>query len=298
MTIEKMLDLLQRHFRECSQGEHERRLVNRSEEAPYKDVRSLVRGLQVIEALSELGWAKIGDLSAAARIERSSTYRLVNTLIQLGYVSRRTEDGAVALTPKFAYLADALKDDDIVTQFAWPPLFDLSKDVLWPCDFASFVGGKVLIRLTTHKISPMSVHRAMIGKERFLVRSALGMAILSAMDDDELEASLEIVEKLGGANSEDVRNRERVRTMVEAVRKRGYASSTGQSEGKISAIALPVRGPSAQVAGAVNIVFFRSVMTTEQAAERYLDKLQLCVRQVERSLADFTERKSVASSEP
>ncbi|WP_198351149.1 IclR family transcriptional regulator domain-containing protein [Flavisphingomonas formosensis] len=267
-----------------------------SEEAPYKDVRSLVRGLQVIEALSELGWAKMGDLSAAANIERSSTYRLVNTLIQLGYVSRRTEDGAVALTPKFAYLADALKDDDIVTQFAWPPLFELSKDVLWPCDFASFVGGKVLIRLTTHKISPMSVHRAMVGKERFLVRSALGLAILSAMDGDELEASLAIVEKMGGTNAEDVRNRERIHSLIATVRERGYASSTGQSEGKISAIALPVSGPNGHVAGAVNIVFFRSVMTTEQAAERYLDKLQICVHQVEQSLADFTERKSVPSA--
>lgn len=267
-----------------------------TDEGPYKDVRSLVRGLQIIEALSELGWARMVDLSACAGIERTSAYRLVNTLIQLGYVSKRSEDGAVALTPKFAYLADGLKDDDIVTQFAWPALFELSKDILWPSDFASFEGGKVLIRLTTHKISPMSVHRGMVGKERFLVRSALGMAILSAMTDDELEASLAIVEQLGGANAEDVRKRDYVHQLVEAVRKQGYASSAGQTESKISAIALPVAGPNGRVAGSVNIVFFRSVMTTEQAADRYLDKLRLCVQQIEQSLADFTERRSVAAA--
>ncbi|UZW57224.1 helix-turn-helix domain-containing protein [Sphingobium sp. JS3065] len=261
---------------------------------PYKDVRSLVRGLRVIEMLSELGWAKVGELSAAAGIQRSSAYRLVNTLEQLGYVTRRSDDGAVALTTKFAYLADALKDDDIVTQFAWPSLFELSKDVLWPCDFASFEGGKVLIRLSTHKISPMSIHRGMVGKERYLMRSALGLAILSGMAEDELESSLSIIERMGGSNAEDVRNRETLHRTLDTVRARGYASSAGQTEAKISAIAMPVRSAQERVAGAVNIVFFRSVMTTEQAADRYLEKLRMCVREVERSLKDFAERNSIA----
>lgn len=262
----------------------------------YKDIKSLERGLRIIEALSELGWAKMGQLSVAAQIDRSSTYRLVNTLIQLEYVTRRTEDGAVALAPKFAYLANALKDDDIVTQFAWPPLFELSKDILWPSDFATFEGGRVLIRLTTHRISPMSIHRAMAGKERFLVRSALGMAILSGMTSAELESSLTIVERLGGANAEDVRDHDAVRRLADKVRERGYASAAGLTESKISAIALPVSAPDNRIAGAVNIVFFGSVMTTEQAADRYLEKLHHCVRQIEQSLLDFTERKSIAET--
>lgn len=265
--------------------------MTESEQNPYKDVRSLVRGLQVIEALSELGWTKIGRLSEVTRIERSSAYRIVNTLVQLGYVTRRNEDAAVALTPKFANLADGLKNEDIVTQFAWPALFELSRDVLWPCDFAGLDSGRVLIRLTTHKISPFSIHRGMIGKERHLTRSALGQAILAAMSDDDLAASLDIIDRLGGQNAEDVRDREAISRLADSVRARGYASSAGQTESKISAIALPVRGPGKLVAGAVNIVFFRSAMTTEQAAARYLDKLKHCVNQIERSLLDFEKRK-------
>ena len=260
---------------------------------PYRDVRSLIRGLQIIEALSQLGWVKIGSLSAAANIQRSSAYRLVSTLEQLGYVGRRSDDGAVALTPKLAYLAEALRDDDIVTQFAWPFLFQLTKDVLWPCDFASLEGGRVLIRLSTHKISPMSIHRGMVGKERHLVRSALGLAILSAMSPEELEAMLLIMETLGGSNAEDVRDRDVIHRAMEGVRARGYAASTGQTEAKISAIALPVMSPEKQVAGAVNIVFFRSVMTTEQAAERHLDRLRSSVQQIEQALQEFADRKGV-----
>jgi IclR family mhp operon transcriptional activator len=293
---EKRLDLLQCRFHLCSLGEQERVHLKKAEHNPYKDIGSLMRGLQIIETLSRLGWTKIGQLSSAAGVERSSAYRLVNTLVQLGYVARRTEDGAVALTAKFAYLADALKYDDIVTQFAWPSLFELSKDVLWPCDFASLEGGKVLIRLSTHNISPMSIHRAMAGKERYLIRSALGLAILSAMPPKELDSSLAIVDQLGGINADDIRDREAVQRLAVTVRERGYASSAGQTESKISAIALPVMAPHGRVAGAVNIVFFRSVMTAEQAAERYLDKLQNCVNGIEQSLLDFSERERIAAT--
>lgn len=263
---------------------------------PYKDVRSLARGLQVIEALSELGWARVGQLSAAAKVERSSAYRIVNTLEKLGYVTRRAEDGAVALTTKFAYLAEGLRDDDIVTQFAWPHLFELTRELLWPCDFASLEGGKILIRLSTHKISPMSIHRAMVGKERFLIRSALGMAILSAMSADDLDASLDVMDRLGGKNAPDIRDRDAVRRLAEAVRQRGYASAAGLTESKISAIALPVVALDRTVAGAINVVFFRSVMTPEEAAERYLAKLRTCVSRIEQALADWEERKRIAAN--
>ncbi len=258
---------------------------------PYKDVRSLVRGLQLVETLSELGWARIGQLSAAAKVERSSAYRIVNTLEKLGYVTRRTEDGAVALSTKFAYLAEGLRDDDVVTQFAWPNLFELTRELLWPCDFASLEGGKVLIRLSTHKISPMSIHRAMVGKERSLTRSALGMAILSAMSADELDASLDVIDRLGGPNAMDIRDRNAVRQVAEEVRQRGYASAAGLTESKISAIALPVVAPDGRVAGAINVVFFRSVMTPEEAAERYLSRLRTCVSRIEQALADWEERR-------
>lgn len=259
----------------------------------YKDARSLMRGLRLLEALSGLGWARIGKLSAAANVERSSAYRIVHTLEQLGYVTRRAEDGAVALTTKFTELADGLRDADIVAQFAWPNLFELTRELLWPCDFATLEGGRVLIRLSTHRISPVSIHRGMIGKERLLTRSALGMAILSAMSADELESSLTIVERLGGPNAAYIRDRAAVSRLAESVRQRGYAGAAGLTESKISAIALPVMAPDKRVAGAINIVFFRSVMTPEEAAERYLDKLRSCVSRVEQALQDWQERKQV-----
>lgn len=272
--------------------------MSSGQDTPYKDVRALARGLKVIEALSEMGWAKVGELSTAVEIDRSSLYRLINTLVQLGYVVRRKEDGAVALTVKIAHLADGLRDGDVVAQIAAPFLRELTKEVLWPSDFASFIRGSVTIRFSTHKISPMSVHRGVIGKNRHLFRSAIGSAILSAMTPAELDAALDIVERLGGEEAEEARNRHAVNRLVETVREAGYASSIGALESNISAIAIPVFGPDRRVAGAVNLIFFRRAMTSTEAAARHLPAMRRCVGQIEAAMADHASAQEGTADSP
>lgn len=247
----------------------------------YREVRSLARGMHLLETLGGKGWVKPGVLSAYTKIDRSTTYRLVDTLVRLGYLMRRREDGAVTLTSKVAEIADGVRNDDLLVQRITPFLHELTDIVLWPCDFASLVGGILTIQASTHKVSPMSVHRKMVGKHPTLTRSALGRAILSAMETNEMDAALTIARQ---SAEEEVCDKKTIIRIVKDVRRLGYASSAGEVESKISAIALPVRIRH-RVVGAINIVFFRSVMSPKDAAERYLDSLSECVRKAERALA-------------
>jgi IclR family mhp operon transcriptional activator len=246
----------------------------------YKEVRSLVRGLRVMETLGGQGWVKLGVLSKCAGIDRSTTYRLVDTLVGLGYLMRRREDGAVALTSKVVEIADGVRNDDLIAQCIAPFLRKLTGTVLWPSDFASLVGGEVTIQASTHKMSPMSIHRQMVGRNPTLTRSALGRAILSAMEPNELDAALMIARQ---STQEEICERKTINKIVSEVRKQGYASSAGEVESKISAIAVPVRFRN-RVVGAINIVFFSSVMAPRTAADQYLTDLRSCVRDAERKL--------------
>lgn len=244
----------------------------------YKDVNSLMRGLRVLEVLSRLGWMKVGALAAEAEIDRSSTYRTVSTLVSAGYLVRRSEDGAVSLTSKIMRIADGFRDEDMIAQTIAPFIYELTRTVVWPSDFATFAGGAVTIQVSSHKLSPMSVHRAQIGKHHSLFRSSLGRAILSVMTPTEIETALALA-TLEAPNARRVWDQHAVEQLVTDVRKAGYASSVGEIEVNISAIALPLRFRN--VVGAVNIVFFRSALTPRDAAERYLPSLKKCVRQVE-----------------
>lgn len=246
----------------------------------YRDVRALVRGIDILEALAELGWVKPSVLAGYAGIDRGSVYRLVSTLVNKGYVMRRQEDGAVALTRKAELLADGVRDDEMLSQLVAPYIRRLTEQVLWPSDFATLSGGAVTIQMSSHNTSPMSIHRRLVGRKLPALRSALGRAILSAMSPEALDATLSSLARLGGPDADDIRDRAQVRHVLRQVLEAGYASSAGLTEDNISAIALPVvAGP--RTVGAVNIVFFRSAMTPAEAAARYLEALRSCVGRIE-----------------
>ncbi|PSM15787.1 IclR family transcriptional regulator C-terminal domain-containing protein [Nitratireductor sp. StC3] len=251
----------------------------------YKNVRALGRGLQIIEALGELGWSSPQILSKAVGIDRTTVYRLLSTLIDQGFIVRREEDGAVSLTSKLSQIADGIKTNDLHAQIAAPYIRELTSEVLWPSDFASFVLGEVVIKYSTHNISPMSIHHAMIGKSRRLLRSALGKAIISAMTERELEAMRAIVCSAGGPDAGDLGNEALVRRTIDKVRRDGFASSVAETERKISAIAQPVLSAKGHVVGALNLVYFTTAMSPEEAARRYLEPFAACIGRIEKAIA-------------
>ncbi|MBV1867103.1 MAG: helix-turn-helix domain-containing protein [Marinosulfonomonas sp.] len=251
----------------------------------YKDVRALSRGIDILEALADLGWVKPGTLSSYVGLDRASVYRLVSTLSNKGYIMRRQEDGAVALTSRAARLADGVRDDEMFSQRIAPFMRALTEEVLWPSDFANLASGRITIQVSTHKHSPMSIHRRLVGRQRPLINSALGRAFLSALPPEALETTLSTVQRLDGPDAGEIQNRTAVDRILREVLETGYASSVGLTEDNISAIALPVRvGP--RVVGALNIAFFCSAMSPETAAERHLGALRRCVDRIETVLGE------------
>lgn len=241
----------------------------------YRPVRALDRGLRLIEVLAERGWSTPQELAAATEIDRATVYRLLATLVRSGYADRRVDDGRFVLSPKIRELASGVRDDDRLNAIMAPLLETLVARVFWPSDFAMLVSGRLKIVASSHSLTTMTFFRGMVGKERPVVESALGRAILAAMSDEEREHALLAI---GGP-----RDQARIDHIMTETQAMGYAAAVGTTEVDISAIALPVMA-SMQVAGAINLVFFRSALTPAQAADRYLDALRDTVRAAERAL--------------
>lgn len=252
----------------------------------YPRVRALDRGLEVIRVLSEVGWATPGELAKQTGINRATVYRLLNTLELSGYVYCRPGDGSYFLTERFKHIADGIKDEDWVSQVISPYLGRLLTQVQWPSDFALFTSGRFVIRESTHRFSSMSVNRAMVGKSRPLLRSALGIAFLSAVTDDSRQEILDLVELTTDEKLTKPDGHKELMKKIQVTRARGYAESSGGTQHNISAIAYPVCWRN-RVVGAINIMFFRRAMTPKEAAERYLSFLHECVRDIESELNDL-----------
>lgn len=251
----------------------------------YPRVRALERGLELIYALSELGWATPGKLARETGIHRATVYRLLSTLEATDYVHCRQSDGSYSLTRRFSYIAEGIKDEDWVTQIVSPHLGYLLSQIQWPSDFVTFNSGRLIIRESTHRFSPMSVNRNMIGKTRPLLNSALGISFLSALSEESREQILTLAE-LAGDESVRLIHRDSVMKRILIARARGYAESAGETQHNISAIALPICWQN-RVLGAVNVMFFKRALTPSKAAELYLDQLRHCVREIEQDLENL-----------
>jgi IclR family mhp operon transcriptional activator len=263
--------------------------------SPYKETRAVSRALDLLEAAGDLGWARIGELAGYTGIDRGTLYRLIHTLETKGYLVRRAEDGAVALSERVVLLGDGVRHEDVATQVLSQAMRELTARVLWPSDFATLVAGRMVISASSHKYSPVSVHRRLVGKTRPLLRSALGMAYLSSLGKGDLARTLEVVRRIGTLDARDLAIMASIDRHIEEVHMRGYAFSVGLVEDNISAIALPVKLGRKSI-GAVNIAFFRSAMSPTEAAATCLAPLRECIAWAEGMM--LTQTRSAATETP
>lgn len=246
----------------------------------HRNVRALSRGLALIGELNASGPSNVVQLARRTGLNRTTCYRLLDTLRDDGYVTFDGTSALFSLTPQVRTLSEGVSSRDLSSQAALPAMFGLLNQVSWPSDFGVFELGSVLIRESTHPFSPFSVHRSMVGRRRSLLRSALGHAILTASSPALRREMLEMTASLVEEDAPLAKDRRYVEDIISQTKKDGYASSVGGSEAGISAIALPIQG-GGPVFGSLNLIFFTSSMTPEVAAQRYLRGMKQTVDEIE-----------------
>lgn len=265
----------------------------------HKEVRSLTRGLSILVMLNRFGSSTPTEIASRTKLNRTTVYRLLDTLMRLGFVSRNMSDERFELMPAVRRLSEGFTDNHFLARIVAPELGRLFSKVLWPTDFAIFENGVMQIRESTQRFSPYSLDRGVVGTTRLLTRSALGRAVLAAAAPAEREKMLSQLIAERHADSAYASNMSYIETIVAQTEARGYASSVGETENRISAIALAIRNRGS-VVGAINLVFFRSAMRPEEAATQFLSEMQHSVKAIEErigrmnlSLEDSPSRQDV-----
>jgi len=251
----------------------------------YKAVRSLRRGLDILAALNRDNGASVHALAKAIGLHRATVYRLLETLVEEGYVRKSPSDDSYRLTLKVRALNDGFDDEAWVTAVAAPVLGDLLRKVLFPTDLCTFDRDSMLIRETTHRFSPFSVHRAMVGRRLAMLTSATGRAYLAWCGEEEREQILRLLAVSPASADGMARSPATVRAILKQVRQVGYGFSVEEAERKFSAIALPIFG-HCQVVACLNLVFFTSAMSVAEAARRHLPALRDAVTTIETGLRE------------
>ena len=252
--------------------------------ARYRQVRALGRGLAILRALNKLGEASSASIAEITHIPRPTVHRLFETLRTEGYVTRSSLRDTYKLTMRVSELSAGYEDENWISEVASPILASLCDEVVWPTDIATFDGNAMVIRATTHRRSPLSIDRAMVGTRLPMLQTAAGRTYLAFSPARERAAILERLAHGIGSDREAMERPAEVDRMIEATRKRGYGVRQREYVPKTSSIAVPVM-QERRVLACVNIIWIDSAIEFATAVERYLAPLRVAARKLESELA-------------
>ena len=258
----------------------------------YKDVRSLSRGLAVLQALNRApgGIATTTSIAQTCGLHRTTVKRLLETLRVDGFVRRGEKEGQYCLTYVVRSLSEGLVDDVWVEQVALPLMRAAVPELLWPCDLATVEGGFLVVRESTHRFSRLSQHRGMIGEKLPLFFTAMGRAYLAACSASELQALLELLAQRDDAVGAMARDRDAVHALIEETRARGFGISEGDWERArpYAAVAVAVKSGRRLVAG-INLIFPKAAVSRAEVEKRYLPRLKQLAARMGRDIGPWLD---------
>ncbi|MBU1361111.1 MAG: MarR family transcriptional regulator [Gammaproteobacteria bacterium] len=232
-------------------------------------------------ALNETPVATVSGLAATTGASRPAVYRILDVLIQQGYVRRRPGNGdRYELTMLVRRLSAGYRDEDWIREAALPSIEALQKEVVWPTDIATFQDNAMFLRETTRGRSPLTIDRISVGVRLPMLRSATGRAHLAFCPESERKSILDNLRAAGRPEDGPVNDSRLIGAILATTRKRGYGERKEDMFEKTSAIAVPVF-LQGRLLACLNVTFIASVLTPEEAARRYLGLLQTAAREIE-----------------
>lgn len=238
----------------------------------FGSVRSLERGLLILQTLNRRNGLKAAEVAVATAIPRPTVYRLLETLEGLGYVSRDHSSEKWRPTLQAKSLSSGFRHEDWVTQAAIPEMVRLGREILWPLDLVTFNDHRMEIRESTHNISPYSIDHGMVGVQLPMLDTAGGRAWLAFSPEEDRVQALKGLQAQSGLQHpiilQDGPLSHVLATSVKlgvGYRKEGYRLNT-------QSISAPIfRGP--RVIACLTVIWTASALSFDKALEQYRDKL-------------------------
>lgn len=257
----------------------------------YTSVRGLTRGLLVLQALNsmESGRATSQQISDITGLHRTTARRLLETLVEEGFVRRSSSDDSFRLTLRVRSLSEGFTDDERIATIAPPIMGRLLQRVGWPSDLTTPDGDAMIIRETTHRFSPLSFHRSMVGQRLPILLTAAGRAYFAMCPSREREDVLDLLRS--GAGGEEQKalasNDAFIKSLVRRVRADGFGSNHGDwaAQDKTGAVAVAVESQG-RVLASLNVVFLSRAVTLAEAKLRYVPELQKAAEEMVAVLAN------------
>ncbi|MEM1285767.1 MAG: DNA-binding transcriptional regulator [Pseudomonadota bacterium] len=253
-------------------------------DSKVNSVRALSRGLSVLAAVSDGKGAKPAEIAAQVGIPRPTVYRLLETLEELGYVSRSASDNRFRVTLKTRAIAQGYDAETQIGEVAGPILARLGSEIVWPIDLSTYEDGWMVIRETTHARSPMSIDRNMIGFQLPVLLTASGRAFLAFSPPSVRDACLDLLRARDDALDRPFLDPLYLDRILKTCRAKDYGMRLGESFiPKTSSFAVPVM-EGGLVTACITVIWITSALSVSRAEQELLPSLRLAAAEIAEQL--------------
>jgi IclR family transcriptional regulator, pca regulon regulatory protein len=247
-------------------------------------VQSLAKGFKIMEAFTaEREEMTLSEIALRSGLDPGTTFRMLNTLVDLGYVAKVPDSRRFSLTLKvldLGFHAIAHKDlRDIVR----PVLRTLVNDTSEAASFAVLNGAEVLyIERVRAGIARLGVdirigttvpaHQTIIGHSMLAFLPPADLAKLSKATPRQTISALS---KIGWAD---------IGPSLADIRRKGYALRDSTLSEGLRILGTPVLDPDGLAVGAISIAAPAARISADEFRKRALKPAQLAARDIARAL--------------
>ena len=252
-------------------------------------IQSLERAFAIVEEVARnRDGINLADLSKAVGLHNSTTFHLVKTMAQLGYISHVRDSKRYRIGARLFTLAAGALEENTFLALATPVLETLTAETGEAAHFAIRSGNAVVVIARTAGAGLLQMADR-TGSQRPAHATALGKVLLSALNEAQIRHFLGN-EPLRKFTPKTIVERAALLREIAEVRRRGIASDDGEFDAEIRCVAVPVHDFAGRVAGAIGIsgaLWRLSLQSLQDKAQQVREAAQLLSAQL-----GFNEKKT------
>ena len=247
-------------------------------------VQSLAKGFRVLESFSHgAEEMTLSEVAEASELDPGTTYRMLNTLVSLGYIARIPGTKRFILTLKVLDLGFHAIGRKDLRSMVRPVLRSLVDEVSEAASFGVLEGGDVLyIERVRAGFTRLGVD-IRIGTKIPVGISAIGQAILAFLSEDRLEAALEAKAAQDWSNVPRIARAHLMQKLIR-IRADGYIIEDSGVTAGLCVLSMPVLDPDGHALGAISIAAPSVRASVDDLKKRGLGPLRAAVRDTARAL--------------
>jgi IclR family KDG regulon transcriptional repressor len=251
--------------------------------------KTVVKVLKLVETLSRAE-RPVGVTAIAAELgfTKSNAHRLLNTLVELGYVKRHDVEGQYELTLKLWRIGAAVMSRLDVARIALPHMRALEEATEESVNLSVFDDGQVVYVAAVQGRNPVRAF-IRVGDRRPGYCTATGKVLLAYQPENLLS---KYCGKMKRYTPNTITSLARLKTELAQVRNRGYSVTAGEWSDNVGGVAAPIRAASGEVTGAVGLMSplerLKTESTRSQAAKAIVD----CAARISSDLGYYDSGKS------